>query len=131
MNDPETNPVGRIAVVAVVLASVATAIVGIVSGPAAALSCLTGAAIGVANLWAIGKLVPIMLDDERPGGRRARAAVILALKAIALVGLVGLLVVRRWIRGGPLMVGISVVALAIVLSTLFQRGNGPSTRSLR
>lgn len=93
-------------------------------GLVSALSSLLGTAIGVVNLWALARLVVALLQDSEAGGggAKARAAVLLGLKSIGLVTLVGVLVVNGWVRGGALMAGLSVVALSIVVASVWPDG---------
>lgn len=115
--------VRRIALVSAATAGLCAVGLGVSYGPASALSVLLGALIGVVNLWALARLVVALLADGRgSSGAKARAAVLLGLKSIGLVTLVGVLVVNGYVHGGALMVGISMVALSIVVATVWPQG---------
>ncbi len=95
------------------------------------LSAAVGALIGMANIYALTKLVTVLLDAGVEGKRRTRAAVLLGAKFLALITIIGVLIVNQWVRGGALMAGLSMVALAIVIGGLVHSGDdSTSPRSL-
>ncbi len=81
------------------------------------LSAALGAALAVANLWAIGKLVRGFLGG---GGRRGASWGPLGmLKLGALFVLLGLIVKRGWADVLPLAFGYAALPLGIVIAQLF------------
>lgn len=129
---PNTNRaistiLGIASALGVVGAVVATAIFGVASGVSAAV----GTVLGIANVWALAKLVTAVLDDEVARNKRVRAGVLLGAKFLVLATVIGVLVLKNWVRGGALMAGLSMVALAIVIGGLVRSGDdSTSPRSL-
>jgi hypothetical protein len=121
-----SNParlIQTILVIAAVLGAIGAVIMGALFGVRVGFSSAIGTAIGMANLWALARLVVITLDAKSSSVRRGRAAIFLGLKFIALVSLVGFLVIQGYVHGGALMAGISVVALSIVVGALLRSGD--------
>lgn len=108
----------RIALISTLLGVVCAVVLGVLIGFPSAFSSLVGTLLGVVNLYVLAWLVVGMMNDQKSNASRGRAAVLLGAKALALVTVVGILVVNRWVRGGALMAGLSVVALSIVLGAM-------------
>lgn len=118
---------GIASVLGVLAAAVTTGLFGVASG----ISAAVGAVIGIANVYALARLVTALVDDEANRTRRVRAGVLLGAKFLVLITVIGVLVLKHWVHGGALMAGISMVALAIVIGGLVQAGDGAtSPRSL-
>ncbi len=122
-----TTILGIASALGVVCAVVATAVFGVPSGVSAAV----GAVLGIANVYALARLVTAVLDDEVSRNKRVRAGVLLGAKFLALATIIGVLVLKHWVRGGALMAGLSMVALAIVIGGLLRSDDdSTSPRSL-
>jgi hypothetical protein len=114
--------VRRVAVISAVLGAISAVALAAFFGLASGFSSAVGTVLGVLNLWALARLVAGMLNDTNADGRRARAAILLGAKSLALVTVVGVLVVKGWVHGGALMAGLTVVALSIVLAGALPSG---------
>lgn len=114
----ERSLVRRVAIVAAALGALCAVGMGLGYGGLSALSVLLGVAIGLGNLWALAELVGWLLD-RKPGGQKARAAILMVVKTAALFALVGVLLSRPWVRGGSFMAGLTVVAVSIALGGLW------------
>ncbi len=129
---PNTNRyiatiLGIAAILGAICAGVCATKFGILSG----ISSAVGSLIGIANVYALAKLVTAMVDDAVDRKKRTRAAILLGAKFLALITVIGVLVVNHWVRGGSLMAGLSMVALAIVIGGLLRSGDdSTSPRSL-
>lgn len=115
---------------AVSLALLATGGFGVVAamgalllfGGRAALGVAVGSIIAVANLWVFKKLGEAFLGGT--GSRRAAWGVIGALKFVALLLGVGLLLKYRLVDGVPLVVGYGALPVGITLSTFMANQSG-------
>lgn len=125
---PNTNRyIATILAVAAVLGVLCTIVAGVKFGMLSAVSAAVGALLGIGNVYALAKLVTVLIDGEITRKRRIRAAVLLGLKFLALITVVGVLIVNHWVRGGALMAGLSMVALAIVIGGLIRSSDDDST----
>ena len=124
--NPPGRLIQRIALISAVLGTLGAVAVGVYVSPKSGISSAVGTLVGVLNLWVLARLVVGMLDDKRTNGRRARAAILLSVKGVALVTVVGILVVRHIVNGGAFMAGMSIVAASIVVGGLFSGTPEPS-----
>jgi hypothetical protein len=126
---PNTNRyLATILTVAAILGAICTGVFATKFGFESGLSCGVGVLLGMANIYALAKLVTVMIDGEVAKKKRTRAAILLGAKFLGLVTIVGILVVNHWVRGGALMAGLTMVALSIVLGGLL-RSSDESTPS--
>jgi hypothetical protein len=129
---PNTNRyIATILGIAAALGAVCTVVAFVKFDAASGLSVAVGTALGMGNVYALAKLVTMILDGEVTAKRRTRAAILLGAKFLALITVVGVLIVNHWVRGGALMAGLSMVALAIVIGGLVRSDDdSTSPRSL-
>ncbi len=129
---PNTNRyIATILTVAAILGAICTGVCATKFGIESAVSCVVGVLIGMANIYALAKLVTVMVDGEVAKKKRTRAAILLGAKFLGLITIIGVLVVNHWVRGGALMAGLSMVALSIVIGGLLRSSDdSTSPRSL-
>jgi hypothetical protein len=114
----------RASIVAVAVAGVAlTGGALLVFGLSTALSVGLGAAIATANLWVLAKIVAALLPDGTgaAGAGRGNAGawgVVAALKVLALVAGVWLLMRHGVVSPMPLMVGFGSLPIGIAIGSL-------------
>jgi hypothetical protein len=123
---PSPRLIQRIATLSALLGAVCALTMGGIYGVHSGISAAVGTLIGVLNIWALAKLVGILLDGTSTTARKGRAAVLLGAKSIALIAVVGVLVINGHVRGGALMAGLSIVALSIVLAGALPGGDDSS-----
>lgn len=105
-----------------VLGAVATAVAGLLWGARGMLAAAIGAALSVANFWAIRRLGLRAVAKVASGDSIARAltwTAALVLKMTALFGLVWLLVRRAGLSVLPFTMGLSTFVASILLTGLF------------
>lgn len=125
---PDTNRyIATILAVAAVLGVVCTVVAGVKFGMASGVSAAVGALLGIGNVYALAKLVTVLIDGEITRKRRIRAALLLGAKFLTLITVVGVLIVNHWVQGGALMAGLSMVALAIIIGALIRSSDDDST----
>lgn len=111
----------------VILGAGATAVAGLVWGGAGMLAAGVGAALTVANFWAIRRLgaraVAKVANGESVPRALALVAVLIA-KMTLLFGLVWLLIRRVGLPVIPFTLGLSVFVLSILITGLFLGGEG-------
>lgn len=84
---------------------------------AAALSCLLGAAIVIANLFVLAFLARLLLASAAGGGSGALGAVALPLKLIIIAGLVYVVSYRSGIDGVGFALGVFSQLVAVLIET--------------
>jgi len=101
-------------------------------GPRVAPSVAVGAAIAVANLWALARIVAALLPDGtkhdrgdmRPSGAGAWALLAL-LKMFALFGIVWLLMRHAMVSPLPLLVGFGALPIGIAIGSIVSDRSAP------
>jgi hypothetical protein len=84
---------------------------------AAALSCLLGAAVVIANLFVLALLARLLLASAAGGGSGALGAVALPLKLIMVAGLVYVVLFRSGIDGVGFALGVFTQLVAVLIET--------------
>jgi hypothetical protein len=97
----------------------------VVSGPAAALSVVVGAALAAGNLLALARIVAAVLPRTASGASRSRESVaswalLGLLKALALVAVVGLLLryAGSFVSPVAMMVGFGSLPIGVAIGSL-------------
>jgi hypothetical protein len=114
---PTINAIQRMNVV---LVAISAAILGYFDSTAAALGCLLGGAVVIANLWLLSLLGGLMLAAAGSGstGVMAKWGVLaIPLKMLLVVGLVYLLFTRAHIDGVGFAVGVLTQMTAAIIET--------------
>lgn len=107
--------IGPVAVVGIALTLLAPFVVGMRDAVGVAI----GAAIGVANLWAIANVVRgLVRGNATPWG------VVATLKFAALLFVVWIVLKNHWAAAGPLALGYAALPLGIVIGQL--RASAPA-----
>ena len=92
------------------------------SGPRAASSVAAGAAIAIANLWALRGIVNVLVASAagaRPNtGGSTALGFFLVPKLVALFGIVLLLVARNVVSAGPLALGYASLPIGVAIGAL-------------
>jgi hypothetical protein len=104
----------------VILVAVCAAILGWLDSPAAAVGCLLGGAVVIANLWvlsALGKLVLAASGAGISGAAAKLGAAAIPLKLFIVIGLVYLVFARAHIDGMGFGVGVLTQLAAIIIET--------------
>ncbi len=111
----------------IVLGVVGTAVGGMIWGPRGLLAAGIGAALSVANFWAIRRLGLRAMAKVASGESAARAMPLVAAllgKMALLFALVWLMVRRVGLPVLPFTMGLSIFVLSILITGLFLGGAG-------
>lgn len=104
----------------VILVAITAAILGYFASPIAAIGCLLGGFIVIANLWvlsALGKLVLAAAGAGISGGAAKLGAAAIPLKMLIVVALVYLVFKRAHIDGLGFGAGVLTQMAAIIIET--------------
>ncbi len=104
--------------VALLLAAVVVVGWGVSVGLQAAASAAIGAAIGIANFMALRRIMGPLVAPSHDGASSRGAGGVLLLKFLVLCALIYLFVAVLGFHASAFAVGISVVALALVIESL-------------
>jgi len=115
MNEDAGATVGSSLWSVAVVGALLTLLSPLLFGALGVVSVGIGAALAVANLWAIARTVRAFLGAAS-GGRRPSWLALAALKLVVLFGLLGALVKNGWAEVLPLALGYVALPLGIVLS---------------
>ena len=85
--------------------------------PAAAISCLLGASVVIANLFLLAFLGRLLLASAAGGAGGALGAVALPLKLIMIAGLVYVVLFRSGIDGVGFAIGVFTQLVAVLIET--------------
>ncbi len=89
-------------------------------GAEAATSTGVGATLGFANLLALRRLVGRITEGGLAG--KGLVVVLLFAKMGALMGLVFLVIARKWVEPIPFVVGLSTLVVGLITAALFVAG---------
>jgi hypothetical protein len=117
--------IGAIQRTNVIVAGLAALMLLVFRSNAAALSCLLGAAVVIANLFLLALLARVLLASAAGGAGGALGAVALPLKLILVAGLVYLVLFRSGIDGVGFALGVFTQLLAVLIETARANLNPP------
>src|SRR5215469_9230997 len=101
----------------VIVACLAALLLLVLRSNAAALSCLLGASIVIANLFVLAVLARVLLASAAGGASSALGAVALPLKLIIIAGLVYLVLFRSGVDGVGFAAGGCTQLVAVLIET--------------
>jgi len=101
----------------VIVAGLAALLLIIFRSTAAAMSCLLGASVVIANLYVLALLARLLLVSAAGGASAALGAVALPLKLFIIAGLVYLVLFRSGIDGVGFAVGVFTQLVAVLIET--------------
>ncbi len=111
----------RIAAIALGLGALSALGMGLRGGFGAAASSALGTAVGLANLWALARLVTRLVDPRLKTGK-GQAGALLVGKTAALIAVVGALVWSGRVQAGAFLVGVTACVLATTAGGLWGDG---------
>ncbi len=101
----------------VIVACVATLLLLALRSSAAAMSCLLGAGVVIANLFLLAVLGRLLIASAAGGAGSALGAVALPLKLILIAGLIYVVLFRSGIDGVGFALGVFTQLVAVLIET--------------
>jgi hypothetical protein len=98
--------------------------------PAAAISCLLGASVVIANLFLLAFLGRLLLASAAGGASGALGAVALPLKLIMIAGLIYVVLFRSGIDGVGFAIGVFTQLIAVLIETARANLSRPAQQSV-
>lgn len=98
----------------------------IAAGPRAASGAGAGAAIALANLWALRSIIRILASAAAGTRSGAGMGFFLVPKLVALFGIVWLLLARGVVSAGPLAIGYAALPIGVAIGALVCEKPQPS-----
>ncbi len=117
---------GRVARIAAVLGGLCAVWMGVRAGVGAAVSSALGTLVGLANLWALARLVTRLVDAQVPTGK-GQAGALLIGKTAALFAVVGVLVWSGRVDAGAFLGGVTACVVATAAAGLWGDGAAPKS----
>jgi hypothetical protein len=119
----------RVALVAVAVTGAVEAIAAAAfAGLESALSVAIGAALAVANLWALARIIVALLPDdtvEEPAQNRAGWAILGAVKMVGLLGVTWLLMRHGVVSPLGMLIGFMALPIGIAIGSLVSDRSAP------